>query len=85
MEQLLPWIAAMLLLQLIILFFIMQTVRQIKRRGIAAEAPPQPVAPALSAPSIANRGELAAVIAVAIAETMGTDVQALRIHSIRKI
>ena len=89
MEQIIPWIATTLLVQLVILVFIMQIVRQIKRNGSAVQAVPQlaaPESPPASPPApILNRGELVAAIAAAIAETMGTDVRALRIHSIQKI
>ena len=57
--------------------------------GVKA-APVQPqktVSPAYAAAAntIENRSELAAVIAVAIAQEMGCEPEGLRIHSIRKI
>lgn len=58
--------------------------------GNAKAAPKQPqktvsTAPAAAANTIENRSELAAAIAVAIAQEMGCEPEGLRIHSIRKI
>ena len=53
----------------------------------SAPAPaPQPAAPA-PAPAVpaADKGPLVATIAAAIAEDMGTDVDHLRIHSIKRL
>ncbi len=41
--------------------------------------------PAAPAGDIANRGELIAAVSAAIAEELGTDVSAIRIHSFKKI
>ena len=42
-------------------------------------------APAAPADGIPNRGELIAAVSAAIAEELGTDVSAIRIHSFKKI
>lgn len=51
--------------------------------------PPVPAAAPASAPAVpmaaGSKGELVAVIAAAVAETMGEDVSHLQIHSIRRI
>ena len=50
-----------------------------------AEQPQVPAAAAVPAPAaIPNRGELVAAISAAIAEDLGTDVSAIRIHSLRR-
>ena len=46
--------------------------------GVSAAAPPAPAA-------IPNRGELVAAMSAALAEELGTDVPAIRIHSIRPV
>ena len=53
---------------------------------VKASAPVPAAAPAASAQTaIPNRGELVAAIAAALAEELGTDVSAIRIHSLKKI
>ena len=52
-----------------------------KKEDNAPKAAPAPAAPA----AIANRGELAAAIAAAVAEYSGTEASAIRIVSIKKI
>ena len=42
-------------------------------------------APAVVPSPIENKGELVAAISAAVAESMGTDVSKIRIHSIKKI
>ena len=42
-------------------------------------------APAVAQAPIENKGELVAAISAAVAESMGTDVSKIRIHSIKKI
>lgn len=42
-------------------------------------------APAAAQTPIENKGELVAAISAAVAESMGTDVSKIRIHSIKKI
>ncbi|WP_099204814.1 hypothetical protein [Scatolibacter rhodanostii] len=49
----------------------------------AAQTANLPVAPAMQVNE--NKGELVAVMAAAIAESTGTDVSRLRIHSIRRV
>ena len=44
---------------------------------------PAPAAPAAN--EIPNRGELVAAISVALAEELGADVRAIRIHSIKRV
>lgn len=48
-------------------------------------APVAPAAPAAPVAAIPNRGELVAAIACAVAEELGTDVNAIRIVSLKKI
>lgn len=51
-----------------------------------SDAVATPAAPAAQAPvQAANKGELAAAIATAIAEDLGTDVTGIRIKSIKKL
>jgi len=42
-------------------------------------------APAAPADGIPNRGEVIAAVSAAVAEELGTDVSAIRIHSFKKI
>ena len=49
-------------------------------------APARSAVPAAaSAETIPNRGELVAAISVALAEELGKDVKAIRIHSIKRV
>ena len=59
----------------------------IRKLGVGQKHEQKPEAAPAAAASVptVNHEELTAVIAAAIAETMGTDVTGLRIHSIRKI
>ena len=51
-----------------------------------AKMPPRPSSPAAAASDvIPNRGELVAAISVALAEELGKDVKAIRIHSIKRV
>ena len=43
------------------------------------------IAPAASAQPIENRQEIIAAVSAALAEEMGTDISAIRIHSFKKI
>lgn len=76
------------LICLIIIIKIMGAVMT-KFTGNAAPQPaPVPAAapaPAVPAPAAANKQQLVAAIAAAIAEDMGADVQHIKIHSIRKL
>jgi len=45
----------------------------------------KPAAPAAAADEIPNRGEVIAAVSAVIAEELGTDVSAIRIHSFKKI
>ncbi len=78
------------LICLIIICYLMGKIVKIFENNSApteASAPAAPVAaaPAAAAAPIENRQELVAVIACAIAEELGTDVNAIRIKSIKKI
>ena len=64
-----------------ILGAIMTSVGQKTPAPAAAPAAPAPAAPAPKA----NQQQVVAAIAAAIAEDMGTDVNHLKIHSIRKL
>ena len=57
--------------------------RQEERQAAARAAMPAPAAPAEGA--IPNRSELVAAISVALAEELGKDVKAIRIHSIKRV
>lgn len=77
------------LICIILLCKIMSAVIRIAE-GKSAQAPAAPVASAAAAPAVAsdeipNRQEFVAAVAAAIAEDMGTDISAIRIHSIKKI
>lgn len=68
---------------------IMKRVNAKQEAAVAAAraAMPRPSAPAAAAVSegIPNRGELVAAISVALAEELGKDVKAIRIHSIKRV
>ncbi len=74
---------------LIIICYLMGKLVKLFEGNKAPEAPAVSAAPVAQAPvaqaPIANRQELVAVIACAIAEELGTDVSAIRIKSIKKI
>lgn len=50
-----------------------------------ANMPARSPAPAPVSAEIPNRGELVAAISVALAEELGKDVKAIRIHSIKRV
>jgi len=58
-----------------------------KNEAAAAAMPVRSAAPAAAAApaGIPNRGELVAAISVALAEELGKDVKAIRIHSIKRV
>lgn len=64
---------------------IMKRVNAKQEAAVAAAraAMPRPSAPASE--GIPNRGELVAAISVALAEELGKDVKAIRIHSIKRV
>ena len=78
------------LICLIILISVMGAVmkrvnaKQETAAAAARAANPMPAAPA-AAGVIPSRGELVAAISVALAEELGTDVKAIRIHSIKRV
>ena len=55
------------------------------KKSAPEKANAAPSAPADSSASIPNRSELVAAISAAIAEDLGTDVSAIRVHSLKKI
>ena len=64
--------------------------REESHAAAPSEAPagPAPGAPAAAPPApaaIPNRGELVAAVSAALAEELGTDVSAIRIHSLRQV
>ena len=75
------WIVIGVFAGLIALIVILKAVRARQDRLYGEE---EAVAVA-SAPAIANRAELAAVIASCVAEVMGKDVSGLRIVSIKQV
>lgn len=77
------------LICLIILISIMGSImkRFSPASNASAAAAPRAAAPAPAAAgsAIPNRSELVAAISVALAEELGTDVRAIRIHSIKRV
>ena len=53
-----------------------------KKQADAPVLQPQAVAPAQTIP---NKGEFVAAVSAAIAEDLGTDISAIRIHDIKKV
>lgn len=68
---------------LIALIAILKSVRARQDRLYGEET--ETAAPSASAPVVANRGELVAVVASCVAEVMGKDVTGLRIVSIKQV
>ena len=84
-------VVGMLTVFLVLILLVLMTMvlgAVIRRSGIGQQHEEKteaaPAAPAAPVPAV-NHGELTAVIAAAVAETMGTDVTGLRIHSIKKV
>ena len=74
------------LICIIILCKIMSAViRFAEKKSAAPAAAAAAAAPAVASDVIPNRQEFVAAVAAAIAEDMGTDISAIRIHSIKKI
>ena len=75
------------LICLIVLIKILGVVSQLAAGKETAPAAPAavPVAAAPAAEEIPNRGELVAAVSAALAEELGTDVSAIRIHSIKRV
>ena len=69
---------------LVALIVILKAVRARQAR-LYGEEEETVVAEAVPAPAIANRAELAAIIASCVAEVMGKDVSGLRIVSIKQV
>ena len=60
--------------------------KSITGKSAQNEAPARTAAPApVAQETIPNRGELVAAISAALAEELGTDVKAIRIHSIKRV
>ena len=76
------WIVLGVFAGLIALIAILKAVRARQDRLYSEE---EATVAAPSAPAIANRAELAAVIASCVAEVMGKDVSGLRIVSIKQV
>lgn len=65
---------------------IMKRVNAKQEAARMSAAPARSAVPAAaSAETIPNRGELVAAISVALAEELGKDVKAIRIHSIKRV
>ena len=77
------WVVIGVFAVLIALIAILQAVRKRQDRLYGDEAETAEVTAA--APAVANRAELAAVVASCIAEVMGKDVSGLRIVSIKQL
>ena len=77
------WIVGAVFAGLIVLIVILKAVRARQERLYGDET--EEIEAAASAPAIANRGELAAVVASSIAEVLGKDVSGLRIVSMKRV
>ena len=77
------WVVIGVFAGLIALIAILTAVRKRQDRLYGDEAETAEVAAA--APAVANRAELAAVVASCIAEVMGKDISGLRIVSIKQL
>ena len=77
------WVVIGVFAVLIALIAILQAVRKRQDRLYGDESETAEVAAA--APAVANRAELAAVVASCIAEVMGKDISGLRIVSIKQL
>ena len=64
---------------------IMKRVNAKQEAQMAAARAAMPAPAAAAAGTIPNRGELVAAISVALAEELGKDVKAIRIHSIKRV
>jgi len=74
------------LICLIVLISIMGKIMKAIGKAAPQENTQRAAAPAPAAQkAIPNRGELVAAISVALAEELGTDVKAIRIHSIKRV
>lgn len=74
------------LICLIVLISIMGKIMKAIGKAVPQENTQRAAAPAPAAQkAIPNRGELVAAISVALAEELGTDVKAIRIHSIKRV
>ena len=69
---------------IVLLCLIMSAICRAAERKPENSAAPA-VAPAVSAQPIENRQEIIAAVSAALAEEMGTDISAIRIHSFKKI
>ena len=87
-------IAALVVIGLIGLILLGKMLSKMGQGGAAAAqetVPAAPAAAAVNAPAVANaqtipnRGELVAAISAALAEELGTEVSAIRIHSIKRV
>jgi Na+-transporting methylmalonyl-CoA/oxaloacetate decarboxylase gamma subunit len=78
------WIVLGVFAGLIALIMILKAVRARQDSFYTKEEEAVSAAP-VSTPAIANRAELAAVVASSIAEVMGKDVSGLRIVSIKQV
>ena len=76
--------AGAMLAGIIIVVLIVRAVKTAGKKGETAAEAAESAVTAAPAP-IPNRGELAAVVASCIAETMGRDVAGLRIASIKRV
>ena len=74
------------LIGLILICYIMSSVVKLFAKSEKpASVVPQHAAPQVVPAAVANKGEFAAAVAVAIAEDLGTDVTGIRIKSIKRL
>ena len=73
------------LIGLILICYIMSSIVKAFTANSKDEAPKAPASAPAPAAAITNKGELAAAIACAIAEDLGTNVTGIRIKSIKKL
>lgn len=71
---------------LICIVFLCYIMSLIVRKAVKEKPAPAAAAPVKSAPApVANKGELIAAVAAAVAEELGTDVSGIRIHSFKQV
>lgn len=64
---------------------IMSAIIRLTEKNKPAAAPSAPAAPAAAAMSAEEKGKVIAAISCAVAEELGTSVEAIRIRSIKKV
>jgi sodium pump decarboxylase gamma subunit len=73
------------LICLVFICYIMSSLVKLFAKGEKSEPAVSQAAPQVAPAAVANKGEFAAAVAVAIAEDLGTDVTGIRIKSIKRL